>query len=165
MFATVEAALGRALPDGFAEHIEALEQARYRTDLRAIDGVADVLANLPCAICVASSSSPSKLALGLIETGLYDLVYPHVFSTSLVANGKPAPDIFLYAAEAMGAEVSDCVVVEDSVAGTTAGVAAGMRVIGFSGGSHCLPGHGGRLRAMGAEAVIADMRDLPDLIG
>ena len=161
MYQMIEAELGRALPAGFGDQVKHRIVEAYRTELRAIDGVAEILGALRGPVCVASSSAPAKLALGLVETGLYELLYPHIFSTALVQRGKPHPDLFLYAAKAMGAAVSDCVVVEDSVAGVTAARRAGMRAIGFVGGSHCRPGHAERLVAAGADRIVGDFRDLP----
>ena len=161
MYPMIEAELGRALPAGFGDQVKHRIVEAYRTELRAIDGVAEILGALRGPVCVASSSAPAKLALGLVETGLYELLYPHIFSTALVQRGKPHPDLFLYAAKAMGAAVYDCVVVEDSVAGVTAARRAGMRAIGFVGGSHCQPGHAERLVAAGADRIVGDFRDLP----
>ncbi|MEM0989178.1 MAG: HAD-IA family hydrolase [Pseudomonadota bacterium] len=138
---------------------------RYRTELQAIPGAAEVLAAVTLPKCVASSSDPSKLALGLIDTGLYDLVYPHIFSAALVDRGKPHPDIFLYAAERMAISPRDCLVIEDSVAGATAARAAEMRCVGFTGGSHCGPGHADRLLDAGVSRVIARLEDLLDELG
>ncbi len=158
MYARIEAELGRALPDDFGAQVKQRIMAEYRTELAAIDGAAEVLTSLPVMKCVASSSSPDKLALGLIETGLYDLLYPHIYSTALVERGKPHPDLFLYAASALGVHASDCIVVEDSTAGVTAGREAGMKVIGFTGGSHCAPSHSEKLIQAGADKVISDLR-------
>jgi beta-phosphoglucomutase-like phosphatase (HAD superfamily) len=89
---------------------------------------------------------------------------PHIFTATQVARGKPAPDLFLFAAREMGAKPDDCLVIEDSVHGVQAGVAAGMRVLGFAGGSHCRPGHAERLLAAGASAAIHHMRELSGLL-
>jgi beta-phosphoglucomutase-like phosphatase (HAD superfamily) len=113
---------------------------------------------------VASSSQPERLRHTLGVTGLWPHFEPYVFSATMVRNGKPAPDLFLYAAEKMGAVPRDCVVIEDSRAGVAAGRAAGMRVLGFTGASHCAPGHDARLREAGADAVFTDMRRLPELL-
>jgi len=165
VYATVEAELGHSLPQGFGQTVKQKILSRYRTDLRAIEGAAEVLSALPGRKCVASSADPTKLALGLIETGLYDALCPHVYSTALVARGKPYPDIFEYAAKMMGAMASDCLVVEDSVAGITAARRAGMRAIGFVGGAHCPPGHADLLRAAGASDILTNLRALPQHIG
>src|SRR5690606_22504960 len=103
------------------------------------------------------------LTLGL--TGLHDLLAPHIFSATMVQNGKPAPDLCLYAAAAMRVPPADCIVIEDSVPGVTAASAAGRQVIGFTGGSHAGPAHGPRLRAAGASHVATDMAGVADLLG
>lgn len=157
MYATIEAELGHKLPDDFGERVKQKIFEKYRTELKPIGGVKDVLSSIKSKKCVASSSAPSKLALGLVETGLFDLLYPHVFSTILVERGKPHPDLFLYAASAMSVAASNCIVVEDSIAGVIAAKAAGMRSIGFVGGSHCAPGHADKLVEAGAETAIDDL--------
>lgn len=156
--------LGRPLPADFTARCEARVLARFRGGLSALPGAAEIVAALPFRRCVASSSRPARLALGLIETGLYELFYPHVFSSVLVARGKPEPDLFLYAAERLGAAPARCLVLEDSRPGVAAARAAGMRVLGFAGGGHCGPGHAGLLEAAGAEAVIAGFAELPAAI-
>ena len=138
--------------------------ASFRTELRPIEGVAETVAALQRPYCVASSSKPSKIGLGLIETDLFDLFYPHIFSASQVAFGKPAPDLFLLAAEKMDAAARHCVVVEDSIAGVTAARRAGMRALGFVGGAHCLQSHAAELRSAGAELVFDRLAVLPDII-
>ena len=90
---------------------------------------------------------------------------PHIFSATQVKRGKPAPDLFLFAAEQMNIPPAQCLVIEDSVPGVTGGLAAGMTVLGFHGGSHCGAGHAEMLRAAGAAVTFDDMRQLPDLIG
>jgi beta-phosphoglucomutase-like phosphatase (HAD superfamily) len=109
---------------------------------------------------VASSSSPDRLGLALAKTELFGLFYPHIFSTILVPNGKPAPDLFLYAAEKMAGAPADCVVVEDSVAGVKAATAAGMIALGFVGGSHNTPTLGARLAEAGAMRIFDRFSDL-----
>src|SRR3546814_7022075 len=112
--------------------------------MRISDWSSDVCSSdlLPVPVCVASSSRPERLAHTLGLTGLHERFAPHIFSASQVANGKPAPDLFLFAAARMGEAPDSCVVVEDSVAGVAAGVAAGMTVYGFSGGGPCPPAPG-----------------------
>ena len=89
---------------------------------------------------MASSGTPEKIRHGLTCAGLYDLLAPHIFSAAQVKRGKPAPDLFLFAAGQMQTAPARCLVIEDSLAGITAAVAAGMTVLGFHGGSHCRPG-------------------------
>jgi beta-phosphoglucomutase-like phosphatase (HAD superfamily) len=81
-----------------------------------------------------------------------------------VRHGKPAPDLFLFAAEQMNVAPERCLVIEDSVAGIAGAVAAGMPVLGFHGGSHCRDGYGKKLHDAGASMIFDDMRQLPDLI-
>jgi len=81
-----------------------------------------------------------------------------------VAHGKPAPDLFLHAAARMGAQPSDCIVIEDSPAGVGAAIAAGMTAIGFVGGSHAGGDLGGRLMAAGAQTIVADLRHLKSAV-
>ena len=109
----------------------------YAGDLKAIAGVAAAIAAIEAPKCVASSGTPEKIRHGLECAGLHDLLSPHIFSATQVKRGKPAPDLFLFAASEMGAAPGRCLVIEDSVAGVTAAVAAGMTVLGFHGGSHC----------------------------
>ena len=164
MFADLEARHGRPLPPGFSDLIHDRLAAAFEAELAAVQGMADIVAALPCRICVASSSSPERLRHSLGLVGLYDRFAPHVFSGTQVTRGKPAPDLFLFAAAQMEVSPQRCVVVEDSLAGVRAAVAAGMRVIGFTAGDHCLPGHGVRLQEAGAFAVAADSRALSSLL-
>jgi HAD superfamily hydrolase (TIGR01509 family) len=126
-------------------------------ELKPIPGIAAVLDAMPCRSCVASSGRPDRLNFALSLVGLYDRFHPNVFSAVEVARGKPAPDLFLHAAQRMGVAPAACVVVEDSLPGIAAARAAGMTALGFAGGSHCRPDHAARLRAAGAALVIADM--------
>lgn len=87
-----------------------------------------------------------------------------IFSTSVVKNGKPAPDIFIYAAEKMGASRSNCVVIEDSIAGVTAAKAADINVLGFVGGNHIIDqNHAEKLMDVGASRVFDDMSEITSL--
>jgi HAD superfamily hydrolase (TIGR01509 family) len=164
MLATIARERGRALPACYAAEVAARIARDYRTGLAPIPGIRAALARLTQPICVASSSLPAQLRLGLEVAGLLEFFDPHLFSAAMVAHGKPAPDLFLYAAARMGAAPRRCLVVEDSMAGVTAARAAGMTALGFCGGSHCRPGHGDRLLAGGAAHVIRDMQDLPAAI-
>lgn len=156
--------MGKPLPANFRRTIKRAVIEKYRTELRAVDGAPALLSSLRTAKCIASSAAPAKLALGLIETELFELVYPHIFSTRLVEKGKPHPDIFLYAALRMEAEPKRCVVIEDSVAGVTAAKSAGMTCIGFTGGSHCADDHAERLYDAGASTVVDRLDAVAELI-
>lgn len=163
MIARIEADHAYTLPDDFAERINRTLFARFETDLQPIAGVRDAILSLPYPRCVASSSVPERIALSLRVTGLADL-FEDVFSATQVARGKPAPDLFLHAADRMGISPEACLVIEDSAAGVQAAFAAGMRVIGFTGGGHCGPDHADTLRQAGASTIIARMADLPGTI-
>jgi beta-phosphoglucomutase-like phosphatase (HAD superfamily) len=162
--AIIEAEIGGKLPDDFEAQIKTTILNAYGRDLRAISFVADAIAAIELAKCVASSGTPEKIHHGLSCAGLHDLLAPHLFSATQVARGKPAPDLFLFAAEQMNVPAARCVVIEDSVPGITGALAAGMHVLGFHGGSHCRPGYAEKLRAAGAHRTFDDMRQLPALI-
>ena len=167
MLADLETRLDRslpALPPDFADTLRQRVAAAFDAELRPMAGIEAVLQALPHPRCVASSSAPERLRHSLSLTGLLDYFDPHVFSATQVARGKPAPDLFLFVAQRMGAAAARCIVIEDSLPGVQAAAAAGMRVIGFTGGSHCRPGHGERLRAAGASTVCDDLRRLADLV-
>ena len=161
MRADLERRFGRKLGADFETRHQQRVEILFAARLRAIPGIEAVLDSLSCRMCVASSGTPERLRHALSLVGLFGRFDPHIFSATQVALGKPAPDLFLYAAARMGVPPpGDCVVVEDSVAGVTAAVAAGMTAIGFTGGSHCRPGHRDRLIAHGAALVIERMEEL-----
>jgi HAD superfamily hydrolase (TIGR01509 family) len=157
----IEQRIGRAIPDDIGQRHRDMLFDRFRALLRSVTGVEDAIRALPYPRCAASSSSPDRLHLALDVTGLAPLFGAHVFSATQVENGKPAPDLFLLAAHTMGVEPIHCVVIEDSTLGVQAGLAAGMRVIGFAGASHATEELARRLAAAGAHRVIRAMNDLP----
>jgi HAD superfamily hydrolase (TIGR01509 family) len=161
----IEAELGRNLPDDFEAQVKQATLQFYASDLRAISYAAEAIAAIALSKCVASSGTPEKIHHGLVCAGLYDVLTPNIFSASQVKRGKPAPDLFLFAAEQMQVPAERCLVIEDSLPGITGARAAGMTVLGFHGGSHCRPGYGDTLRAAGAAMIFDDMRQLPGLIG
>ena len=160
----VEAETGRPLPADFETLMKQAALDSYADDLSPIPYVAETIAALDVPTCVASSGTPEKIRHGLTCAGLYDLLAPHIFSATQVMRGKPAPDLFLFAAGQMKVPPERCVVIEDSVPGVTGALAAGMTVLGFHGGSHCRPGYADRLREAGASVTFDDMRQLPPLI-
>ena len=164
MMAELERDYGGPLPESFLPRTRARTTECYATELRAVANVGEILRRLRAPFCVASSSAPPKLRLGLAVTGLDVHFGENVISAASVARGKPAPDVFLYAAGWMRAAIPDCLVIEDSVPGVTAARAAGIRTFGFTGGCHCPPDLGARLQDAGAETVFADMRDLKQLL-
>jgi HAD superfamily hydrolase (TIGR01509 family) len=160
MIADLEARFGRPLGDDFAARHALQVSEVFQRELQAMPGIVEVLAGLPGKICVASSSSRERLRHTLGIAGLHNRLHPHIFSATMVARGKPAPDLFLHAAERMGANPSRCLVIEDSMPGIEAATAAGMTAIGFVGGSHCRAGHAARLSAGGAAIVVEAMSEM-----
>jgi HAD superfamily hydrolase (TIGR01509 family) len=160
MFATIERESGVELPPDFAERAALRTLEVFDRKLRPIPGIAELLADLPNRKCVVSSSEPKRIRHSLTLAGILHHFDPHIFSATQVKRGKPAPDLFLLAAESMGVPPGRCVVIEDSVAGVTAARAAGMAALGFTGGSHCLDGHADKLRDAGAGDVLASMTEI-----
>ena len=162
---SIEAELGRKLPDDFEDLLKRAALQRYAHELRPISHVDGAIDAIGLPKCVASSGTPEKIRHGLTCAGLFDRLAPHIFSATQVERGKPAPDLFLFAAEQMQAAPGRCLVIEDSLHGIAGARAAGMTVLGFHGGSHCRPNHDGVLRAAGAHGTFDDMRQLPGLLG
>ncbi len=127
---------GLQVDDRFLEAMRHDLYQRFETELQPVAGIAETLDRLPIARCVASSSQMERIRLSLTITGLIGKLEPHLFSATMVRNGKPAPDLFLHAAQEMGTPPSACIVIEDSPAGIQAAKAAGMRVFAFAGASH-----------------------------
>ena len=156
---------GLTLSDAALEEMRGRLYAAFRAELRPVPGVAEALAGLGRAFCVASSSQPERIELSLRVTGLWPFFEGRMFSATQVARGKPAPDLFLYAARSMGYAPAACLVVEDSRAGIAAAQAAGMRVVAFTGGSHAgNEAHRAAIAALAPDAVIDDMRRLVTLV-
>ena len=160
-----EAALGAALPPGFSSALSRDILARFERELRGIEGVRQAIAGLRARICVASSSSLERIRRSLALAGYDALFEPNIFSATMVARGKPSPDLFIHAAAQMKVAPAQCLVIEDSVAGVVGAAAAGMKVFGFAGGSHFSdPSQIRRLSTAGAALVFDDMSQLPDII-
>jgi HAD superfamily hydrolase (TIGR01509 family) len=158
-WAAIETHLGHPLPADFAARTQAMFDEAYAHDLQPIDGIEQALDQITARTCVASSSDPDRLDHKLKLTGLYDRFAGRIYSAAAVQNGKPAPDLFLYAAQRMGAEPGDCAVVEDSQYGVQAARAAGMAAFGYTGSvtpARMLEGPG--------TTVFGDMRELPRLL-
>jgi HAD superfamily hydrolase (TIGR01509 family) len=124
------------LPPEFEEDYRRRLLLAFEAQLQIMPGVAEVIEALAVPYCVATSSSPMRAARSLELVGLGHLVGPRLFTASQVARGKPAPDLFLHVAATLGIAPPRCLVLEDSLAGVRAGLAAGMTVWRFTGGSH-----------------------------
>jgi len=150
--------LGRPLPGDLADRYYAEVKSAFVRDLEAVPGVAAALDRISLPSCVASSGPHHKMEVTLRVTGLWERFEGRIFSASEVAAGKPAPDLFLHAAERMGFDPATTAVVEDSLPGIQAARAAGMRALAFT-------RHGDveRLTAAGGE-TFADMSELPGLL-
>jgi len=156
---------GLVVTDAHLAEMRSALHARFRAELKPISGIREAIAAIPLRRCVASSSKPERIRLSLQVTGLLEFFEPDIYSSTMVERGKPAPDLFLHAAAAMGVDPAACVVVEDSPAGVEAARKAGMRVLAFSGGSHAAgPSIRAAIAALRPDAEFADMRDLPGLI-
>jgi HAD superfamily hydrolase (TIGR01509 family) len=136
----VETEMGRKLPDDFEAQVKQETLRFYADELKAIAHVGDAIAAIDLPKCVASSGTPEKIRHGLTCAGLYEQLAPHIFSALQVKRGKPAPDLFLFAAEQMKTAPGRCIVIEDSVPGVTGA------------------------RTAGAHGTFDDMRQLPGLI-
>jgi len=156
VIAAVEKTVGRALPLFGAQYQERTLQ-RFRVALAPIEGVREFIARFAdLSLCIASSSSPDRLAVCLEVLDMTALFQGRVFSASNVARGKPQPDIFLHAAAKIGVSPRECIVIEDSASGVAAGRAAGCTVIGLLAAGHIREGHAATLRQAGAHHVAAN---------
>jgi HAD superfamily hydrolase (TIGR01509 family) len=160
----VEKRLGRPIPADTWEQAGRDLLERFRCELEAMPGLQEAISALPYPRCVASSSVPDRIRVSLEVTGLAPLFGPHVFSAVQVRRGKPAPDLFLFAAEQMGHGAADAVVIEDSVFGIRAARAAGMAAIGFVGGGHATAALATELTKAGADVIISTMAALPGAV-
>jgi HAD superfamily hydrolase (TIGR01509 family) len=153
-------ALGRSVPEQFSTELGARVHAAFLAALCPIEGVNTVLEGLQIPHCVASSSDVDRVSFSLSLTGLAPHFDSRLYTSQMVKRGKPAPDLFLYAAERMQADPGRTLVIEDSISGVTAAKAAGMTVWGFVGGSHYQSRDGKAiLYKAGADRVFGRMAD------
>ncbi len=163
--ADVEARYNVKLPPEYLMRKRQRRDEMFRTQLRTLPDIGALISALPCKKCVASGSSLSRLGQTLASTDIWPLLSPHIFSAEQVAHGKPAPDLFLFAAEQMGVAPQECLVIEDSHAGMQAARAANMRAFGYIGGAHCPEGHAQTLLNGGAMRVFSDHADIAKALG
>lgn len=157
--AVAERHFGTPLPASFVPELRAETAAALRTGLRPIDGIAAALGRIDRQICVASNGPRDQIELSLTLTGLIARFAGRIFSAYEVGSWKPDPGLFLFAARTVGATPARCVVVEDSLPGVQAAVAAGMRVMAYAGDRP-----GDELAEAGGR-VFRTMTDLPRLLG
>ena len=151
--------LERELPEDWDAEFNDLYRDAFLRELEPVEGIVEALDRIAIPTCVASSGSHAKMRMTLGRTGLFDRFEGRIFSGNEVANGKPAPDLFLHAAARMGVPPASCAVVEDSRFGVEAARAAGMRAFGFAGG--LTP----PARLAGPSTVVFDrMHELPSLL-
>lgn len=163
----VECWIGGPLPDGFHEARRAEDDRVMTEGVDAVAGAVAFVRSLPADLprAVVSSSSTRWIRAHLAHIGLVDAFGDHIYSgREHVERGKPAPDLYLYAAEQLGTPIAECAIIEDSPVGATGAVASGGHVIGLCAGSHCAPGHADRLRALGVAAVANDFDEVADLL-
>lgn len=163
----IEERLGGNVPESFLPRLKSETQRAFDTGLGPIPGVHEALTEIAgrgLDMCVASSGSPEKIGHSLALTRLTSFFEDRVFSATQVQRSKPAPDLFLFAAKQMGHPIASCVVIEDSIPGVTAAVAAGARVLGFVTPSLSDPDAHRRELAQRGARVFHSMRELPALL-
>ena len=154
----IEQQIGRTVPENFLEHWQQLVFEAFRGELKPVPGIEAALDQLTVPSCVASGSDPGRIQLSLELAGLLPRFAGRTFSATQVTRGKPAPDLFFFAARTLGAAPERCVVVEDSLPGVQAGVAAGMAVLGYAARNPAA------MLAQAGAAAFTNMAQLPGLI-
>jgi HAD superfamily hydrolase (TIGR01509 family) len=157
-------AVRKLLPANYPQLSKERRDRAFRAELKEIPGASALLRSLTTPVCVASSGDFEKIHLSLGLTNLFPFFEGRIFSGQLVERGKPFPDLFLLAAKEMGIQPEACLVVEDSVPGVKAAVAAGMDVVGFFGGSHVYPELRDHLATAGARTIVSTMAELGQVI-
>jgi HAD superfamily hydrolase (TIGR01509 family) len=157
---------GTVFPPGLHAVKNTMVEALYRSELKIVPGVVDVLDHLKArgvTISIGSNSPKKRVELAVELVGIAER-FDRIVSYEDVTNGKPAPDIFLRAAELAGAALDECLVVEDSLTGVTAAVVAGIRTIGFTGTHAHHNSHAEALQSAGATYVVKSMYDIPGVL-
>jgi len=166
--AAIEARIGTTLPPEFHQRRKAQGLRALREGVRAVVGAVEFVRSLPPDLpkAVASSSSTGWIRTHLDHLSLTDAFADHIYSgREHVTRGKPAPDLYLYTADQLGVDITQCVIIEDSVVGATGALASGARVIGLAAGSHCLDGHADMLRELGVRQLAASFDEVRRLLG
>lgn len=163
----IERWIGRPLPDGFAEARAEEDRRALAEGLEEVAGAVAFVRSLPPELprAVASSSSSLWIRSHLRHLGLEEAFGTNVFSgCEHVTRGKPAPDLYLHAAEAMAVPIERCAIIEDSPVGVRGALASGATVIGLIAGRHCLPGHEERLRTLGVRHIAHSFDEVAALL-
>jgi beta-phosphoglucomutase-like phosphatase (HAD superfamily) len=163
----VEGRIGGPLPPDFVERRRAQGESLLENGVAAVAGAVDFIRSLPENLprAIASSSTTRWIGGHLEHLGIRELIGPHLYSGhEHVERGKPAPDLYLFAADRLGVPIGECVVIEDSPIGGRGAVASGARVIGFCGGSHCRANHGELLRAEGVRKIASSFVEVRRLL-
>ena len=163
----IERWIGGPLPHGFHTARKGEDERLLRDGVDPVDGAVRFVLGLPAELpkAVASSSSTAWITRHLDHIGLRAAFGDKIFSgKEHVARGKPAPDIYLHAAAALGMPIAACAILEDSPVGATGALASGAHVIGFVGGTHCGPDHADTLRAIGVRDIARDFEEVARLL-
>lgn len=159
---------GNPLPDDFREQLRANYRHQVAHLLQQVEGAGALVMKLKKAavpVAVASNGEHESLQRKLKKVGLYDVLLPHIYNKDdCGGKPKPAPDLYLYAAQKINVPPQDCIVIEDSPTGIIAGKAAGMYVIGYAGGKHRDGNYCNILLQSGADAVVNTMTEASDII-
>ncbi len=150
MIADIQTRITTTLPQDVEAQISERINRAFDGNLKPMAGIEALLDSITLPKAIASSSSTERLEFTLKLTGLWDRFEGHIYSSSMVSRGKPAPDLFLLAAKQLGIAPENCMVIEDSPLGVQAAIAARMTVIGFTGGSHMTPERAQKLLNCGA---------------
>jgi HAD superfamily hydrolase (TIGR01509 family) len=164
----IEGRIGAPLPNEFHDRMRQESGRALEQGIAPIAGAIDFVRELPSRLpkAIASSSSSHWVRTHLAHLGLAEEFGPHIYSgREHVSRGKPAPDVYLHAADQLGADIRATVIIEDSKVGATGALASGARVIGLAAGSHCLDGHAEKLRAVGVQDVAHDFEGVRRLLG
>ena len=163
----IERWIGGPLPTGFADARQAEDARVLAEGIEAVAGAVAFVRSLPPFLprAVVSSSTTHWIATHLRHLALTDAFGEHLYSgREHVARGKPAPDLYLYGARALGVPIERCAIIEDSPVGVTGAAKTGAYVIGLTAGGHCAPDHGDRLLALGADAIATDFAEVARLL-
>ena len=165
---TVESRIGRPLPADFNERTREASARALRDGIEEVAGAVEFVRALPPELpkAIASSSSTRWMRTHLQHLGLTEAFGPHIYSgREHVERGKPAPDLYLHAADALGVAIERTAIIEDSKVGATGALASGATVIGLAAGKHCFDGHADMLRGAGIEHIATSFDEVAQLLG